>query len=147
MSPARGAPPPRPLPDLDGPHGALFRAWTREGRLLLQRCEGCGRLRHPPRVRCAACGSDAAVFAPVSGRGRLFTWTVTHQAFHPAFAGEVPYAVVVTELEEGPRLVSRVRDLPHEALALGLPLRVTLEEAAPGVWLPLARPEEGGASG
>lgn len=135
--------PPRPLPDPDGPHGALFRAWARERRLLIQRCRACGRLRHPPRVLCAACASEAAAFAPVSGRGHLFTWTVTHQVLHPAFAGEVPYAVVVTELEEGPRVVSRLRDLSHEALTPDLPLRVELEEAAEGIWLPVARRDTG----
>jgi uncharacterized OB-fold protein len=132
--------PPRPLPDLDGPHGAFYRACAEAGRLVVQRCDACGLLRHPPRVLCAACASEAASFVPVSGRGRLFTWTVTHQATHPAFAAEVPYAVVVTELEEGPRIVSRVRDLSREALALDLPVQVELEEAAPGVWLPVARP-------
>jgi len=132
--------PPRPLPDAEGPHGALFRAWARERRLLVQGCEACGRLRHPPRVLCPACASEASAFVPVSGRGRLFTWTVTHQGMHPAFAAEVPYAVVVTELEEGPRIVSQIRDLSQEALALDLPLRVELEEAAEGIWLPVARP-------
>ena len=53
----------------------------------------------------------------------MFTWTVTHRALHPAFAG-VPYAVVVTELEEGVRLVSGTRDIRPEDLALDMPVDV-----------------------
>jgi uncharacterized OB-fold protein len=77
---------------------------------------------------------------PSSGRGSVFSWTVTHQAPHPAFAGEVPYAVVVVELEEGVRIVCSLRELAPEHLELGLPVEVVLEEAAEGVPLPYARP-------
>ena len=39
---------------------------------------------------CAACGSEAWSGRAASGRGRVFTWTVTHQALHPAYADDVP---------------------------------------------------------
>jgi uncharacterized OB-fold protein len=130
----------RPLPDLHGPHGALFRVWAEGGSLAVQACGHCGRLRHPPRVLCPSCASEAVRYVSLSGRATLFTWTVTHQPMHPAFADQVPYAVAVVEVEEGPRLVCRLRDVPHAALAPGLPLRVELEEVAAGVWLPISRP-------
>ena len=75
-----------------------------------------------------------------SGQGEIFTWTVTHQALHPAFADEVPYAVVVTELEEGVRLVSGIRDMQPADLEIGLPVEVVLERVADGVVLPFVRP-------
>ena len=59
---------------------------------------------------------------------------------HPAFAAEVPYATVVTELDEGPRLVSGTRELPLDTLRLDLPVEVVLEEAAEGISLPYVRP-------
>ena len=65
---------------------------------------------------------------------------MTHQTAHPAFAGEVPYAVVVVELEEGVRIVSGLRELDPAQLELGLPVEVVLEEAAEGIPLPYARP-------
>ena len=130
----------KPLPSLEGAAGDLYRASAAAGRLCVQRCADCCRWRHPPRLWCTACGSDRAEYAPVSGRGRIFTWTVTHQAFHPAFAADVPYAVVVTELEEGVRIVSGTRDLPLAELALDLSVEVELEERAPGVCLPVVRP-------
>ena len=39
----------------------------------------------------------------------MFSWTITHQAVDPAFADAWPYATVVVELDEGPRLVALSR--------------------------------------
>ena len=134
------AAPPKPLPSLDGVNGEFYRRLAATRELAFQCCAACGRLRHPPRFRCAACGSAETSFAPSRGRGRVYSWTVTHQALHPAFAREVPYAVVVTELEEGVRIVSGIREMTPDALALDLPVEVVLEQVAENVVLPFVRP-------
>ena len=43
-----------------------------------------------------------------------------HQAFHPAFAADVPYAILLGEMEEGVRLIARLSktDMPNARLAL-----------------------------
>ena len=107
---------------------------------MFQRCTACGTFRHPPRILCAECASDQVSWVPSTGRGTIFSWTVTHQAPHPAFASEAPYAVVVTELEEGVRLVSGLRELAPERLELGLAVEVVLEEVAEGIPLAFVRP-------
>ncbi len=131
--------PQRPLPTLDGLNGEFHRHCA-AGRLMFQRCRDCGAYQHPPRMQCPACGGSVLDWVPSSGRGRVFTWTVTHQALHPAFADELPYAVVVTELEEGVRLVSGLRELAPDALALDLPVEVVLERVNDEVVLPYVRP-------
>ena len=75
-------------------------------------------------MTCGRCGSEEWAWEASSGRGTLFSWTVTHQALAPGFADDVPYAVVVVELEEGLRLVSGLRGVSPEELELGLPLQV-----------------------
>ena len=122
----------RLLPNPVGPN-AEFYGYLARGELRLQRCNGCGVWRHPPRHRCAACGSLDASWEPVSGRGRVFSWTTTHRAVDPAFTP--PYAVVVAELEEGPRLVGNMRDFPVEELALDLPITVDIEPRTEAVAL------------
>jgi uncharacterized OB-fold protein len=102
-----------------------FYSWLARGELRLQRCVACGTWRHPPRHRCAACGSTDSSWEPVSGRGRVFSWTVTHRAVDPAFTP--PYAIVVAELDEGPRLVGNLRGAPPSALALDRTLTVEIE--------------------
>jgi uncharacterized OB-fold protein len=71
----------------------------------------------------------------------VFSWTVTHRAVDPAF--EPPYAVLVVETEEGPRLVGNLVDADPTGLALDLPVEIGVEPVSPTVGLVqfrLARP-------
>ena len=131
--------PAKPLPSMQDLNGE-FHKHCAKGELRFQRCDDCDKWRHPPRVLCAKCGSPRASWQPVSGRGRIFTWTVTHQPLHPAFADDVPYATVVTELDEGIRLVSGTRNLPLTTLRLDLPVQVILEDASDQLKLPYVTP-------
>ncbi len=130
---------PKPEPRDEG-LGAEFFAHAREGRLCFQRCAECATWRHLPRLQCPGCGSTDWSWEPSSGRGRVLSWTVTHEAAHPAFAAEAPYAVIVVELEEGIRMVSGLRELAPEALALDLPVEVVFEPISERVTLPFFRP-------
>jgi uncharacterized OB-fold protein len=79
-------------------------------------------------------------WARASGRGRIFTWTVTHQALHPAYADDVPYALIVVEMEEGVRIVSSLRELDPAELALDLAVEVVFEARSDTIALPCFRP-------
>lgn len=98
------------ITDLNRPYWDALR----EGRLSFQRC-GCGHAWLPARRECPACLRDGARWEVASGRGRLLSWVVYHTAYHPAFAARLPYHVALVELDEGPRLLTRVLD-GHDAL-------------------------------
>ncbi|HJW70598.1 MAG TPA: OB-fold domain-containing protein [Candidatus Binatia bacterium] len=125
---------PRFTPNPDG-LSAEFYAHLAAGELRLQCCDACGRWRHPPRLLCGACGSDRWAWRQVSGRGTVYTWTVTHQALLPAFADDLPYAVVVVELEEGPRLVTAVRGIEPGALRIGLTVEARIARVSQAIGL------------
>jgi len=129
--------PERLLPNPIGLNAELYAHWAR-GELRLQRCSDCGTWRHPPRFRCANCGSGRFTWELASRRGRVFSWTVTHRAVDPAF--EPPYAIVVVELPEGPRLVGNIVGLEPGALALDLEVVVELERVSDTVALVTFRP-------
>ena len=114
---------PKPRPVLEGMTAAYYEHCAR-GELRFQRCDDCGAWRHPPRVLCAACGSPQWSWQRATGRGRIFTWTVVHQAMNPAFVSEVPYAVIVVEMDEGVRVVANLRGAGPEVLRLDLPVEV-----------------------
>jgi uncharacterized OB-fold protein len=129
--------PGRIIPDPIGLNAELYAHWAR-GELRLQHCDDCGTWRHPPRYLCAKCGSARFTWELSAGRGRVFSWTVTHRAVDPAF--EPPYAIVVTELDEGPRLVGTISGLEPGDLALDLEVVVELERVSDSVALVSFRP-------
>jgi uncharacterized OB-fold protein len=108
-----------------------------EGKLLLQTCGDCGKVRHYPQPVCDACWSMAATWVEASGSGTVHSWTVTHHAFHPGFKAELPYALVTVDLAEGVRVNARLRGLEPGELRVGLPVRIGFEEVTPGVTLPV----------
>jgi len=136
------AAPARPRPVLEG-FTAEFYGHCARRDLRFQRCSSCGAWRHPPRVLCAVCGSSRWSWERSSGRGRVFTWTVVHQAMHPAFAAAVPYAVVVVETTEGVRVVSNLLDAGPDVLRLGLPVEVAYLRVDDELTLPMFRPVAG----
>jgi uncharacterized OB-fold protein len=119
---------------------APFLEAARSGVLVVQRCDDCGERRFPAREICSACLSRAASWEPVSGKGRVFSFYVMHQVYHPAFASEVPYAVVVVELDEGPRLTTNVVQCRPDEIRIGMPVEVVFEERSAEVSLPVFRP-------
>jgi uncharacterized OB-fold protein len=125
--------PPRPATDLEQD----FWDHCSRRQLFFQRCDECERWRHPPRHMCAGCGSLAWSWIESGGRGRVYSWSLTHRPPHPSLAEAVPYASVIVELGEGIRLLSVVRDVAPEDLRLDLPVRVDFEEVKEGVVLPV----------
>ena len=129
----------RLLPSAVGLNGEFY-AFLARGELRVQRCAACETWQHPPRHRCAQCGSVDVTWEPATGRGRVFSWTVTHRAVDPAFTP--PYAILVVELAEGPRLVGNLRGLEPSGLVLDLPVTVEVEHASDTVGLLWFRPTE-----
>jgi hypothetical protein len=72
----------------------------------------------------------------VSGRGRVYTWVVIHQRYHPGFAGELPYNVAIVELEEGPRLITNIVGCKNEDLRIGMEVEVIFDDATDEITLP-----------
>lgn len=119
---------------------AEFFEGAKHGRLIVQKCADCGTLRFPPREICANCLGTRATWAPVSGRGEVYSYNIMHQVYHPGFIAEVPYAVVVVKLEEGLKFVSNLVGIkPHE-IRSGMPVEATFEKLSDNVWLPKFRP-------
>jgi uncharacterized OB-fold protein len=105
---------------------------ARAGRLVMQQCTQCGHIRYPIQALCPKCLSDQCSWAELSGRGTVFAVVVYHQAFNKAWAGDIPYNVVIVQLDEGPRMFSNVVGSPNEQVAVGDPVSVVFEPSAGG---------------
>jgi len=130
---------PLPVPDdLSRPYWEAARRHT----LTILRCEACGRWVHYPKARCTACHQEALRPTPVSGRGTIYTYTVSHRAGAPGFEDEIPYVIVLVELEEQPglRVVGNLRQCTPGDVRVGMPVEVTFEDVTDDVSLPQFRP-------
>ncbi|HVV74543.1 MAG TPA: OB-fold domain-containing protein [Mycobacteriales bacterium] len=135
----------RPVPvpdDVSAPHWAA----AADHVLTIAKCSACGSYAHPPGIVCGYCGSTEPgfTFSPVTGRGRVLTWTVARQPFLPGFA--TPYVLVDVELEEQKdlRIVARLLDVDAREgfdadLHVGARVEVAFEELADGIVVPAFR--------
>lgn len=112
---------------------------ARERRLVIQRCE-CGRLAHPPVASCPRCHRNRFTWSEMSGRGTVYAFTVVHHSVHPVSATAIPYVIVLVELDEGPRLLTNLRNCAPEEVRVGLPVEVTFEDLDDAVTLPQFAP-------
>jgi uncharacterized OB-fold protein len=131
----------RPAPRLtDDNHG--FWDAAREGRLVGQRCEACGRMRHPPRPMCPACHSLDWSFIDLSGEGEVYSYAILHHPQNPAF--EYPVIAALIDLEEGVRVMSNLVEVDPSAITIGMPVSVefrpTRDDAAVPVFKPRVNP-------
>ena len=129
----------KPLPIIT-PEMRSFFAGAKQHELRIQRCTACGTQRFPARAICSNCLSTDAEWVAVSGRGEVFSFNVMHQVYHPGFASEVPYAVVIVLLAEGAKIVSNLVGVaPHE-IRIGMPVQVVFEDVTDEVALPKFAP-------
>ncbi len=134
------------VPEPDGCNADFYRH-AASGVLHLQRCADCSRYLHPPRYLCGECGSHQLEWVPVSGGGRIFSWTVTHRPIDPGWAGEVPYATVVVAMDEGVRVVGAWRGRALGELCLDLTVQAEVEPVHDGFARVYFVPVGGGGRG
>jgi 3-oxo-4,17-pregnadiene-20-carboxyl-CoA hydratase alpha subunit len=124
------------------PDSAFFWEGVAAGRLRIQRCSGCGRLRHPPGPMCPHCHDLVWDSVESSGRGRVYSWVVAHHPPVPPF--EYPNAIALIELEEGSRIVSNLVGIDPADIRIDLPVEVVFTPVDEELTLPLFRPREEG---
>ncbi|PBC50747.1 hypothetical protein CJ179_08010 [Rhodococcus sp. ACS1] len=127
----------RPRPALNEDNAFWFAA-AREHRLVIQRCTGCGVLRHPTGPMCGECRSTEWDTVDASGRGTVYTFVVNHHPKIDAF--DYPLIVAVIELEEGTRLIANMTGVEPGDVHIGMPVELDWIDADPELTLPAFRP-------
>ena len=128
-----------PVPDIDDVNRLYFEG-TAAGELRIRHCRSCGNLFRFAHAWCPSCWSQDLDFKVASGRGRVETFTVVHQAPYPSFEDRIPYVIALIELEEGVRMMSNIVGCDPEEVEIGLPVSVTYEERGP-VMIPMFAPD------
>jgi uncharacterized OB-fold protein len=129
----------KPLPRLDEETRGWWEGLARH-ELWFQRCRGCGTQRFYARAVCTVCLSSAVEWVRASGRGTVYSFTVTHQNQAPGFREELPYVLAIVELDEGLRMMTNVVGCAPDAVRIGMPVEVVYEDVAPETTLAKFRP-------
>lgn len=136
-SSAAEAPAPEPIRPTITDVNRPFWDGCKDGRLMAQRCTRCGTLRYPAAAICPNCLSKDAEWRALNGRGEIFSFVVFHRGYHSYWAPRVPYNVAMIELDEGLRMFSNIVGTPNEELRVGQRVRVTFEQRAPDLIVPV----------
>ena len=105
-----------------------FMKFLRDGRILLQRSKSTGRVFYYPRVAEPGTGETDLDWIEVSGLGRVYSTTVIRRR-----PPEPDRNVALVDLDEGPRLLSRIEDLAPSRVRIGMRVQARIggEETAP----------------
>ena len=116
---------------------AFFWEGTAAGELRIQKCGGCGALRHPPGPMCPHCNETKPGHTVASGLGEVYSYVVHH---HPPVPGHsLPFVIALVELEEGVRLLAELVDVTPDEVAVGLPVRIDFVRVDDELTMPVWR--------
>jgi uncharacterized protein len=115
---------------------AQYQQFLAEGRFMIQRSAGSGRHVFYPRVAEPETGATDLEWVAASGRGTVYSTSVVRQK-----PPTPDYNVALIDLEEGPRMMSRVVGIAAEEVRIGMAVTAKIirdGEAAVLVFEPLA---------
>jgi uncharacterized OB-fold protein len=132
----------KPLP---APHNAALTTpfWeaTKRHELVMPRCKTCSNLFFYPRELCPHCLCADLEWVPVSGKGRVYSFTVVHQPAHPSFLEDVPHVFAIIQLDEGVRLTSNIVGCSINDVHVDMRVSATFDDVTPEVTLVKFKPD------
>ena len=111
------------MEDGGGPE-AQYRAFLREGRFMIQRSRSTGRHVFYPRTAAPGTGETDLDWVQASGGGKVYAITVNR-------AREGSYNVALVDLDEGPRLMTRLEGVETAPIGTRVRARIIEEDGAP----------------
>lgn len=127
------------LPEPDEDSQPWWDALT-ENRLTYQQCGDCGGVVFYPRNRCCHCLSGALEWRQSRGLGNVYSKTIVHRAPDPRLRDQLPYPVVLVDLDEGFRMMSRLFGADANQAAIGARVQVVFVPGPDGCTLPFFQP-------
>ena len=124
-----------PAGDADG---GFFWEGTAAGELRIQKCNSCGKLRHPPRPMCTRCRSTDRGWTTMSGRATVWSYVVPHPPLLAPYSDLAPYNVIVVSLDEDPNLrfvgnlvtgpEGAINEIDPHSIRIGEPVEVVFKK-------------------
>lgn len=103
-----------------------------DGRYLIRHCNACDQRYWYPRDFCPSCWSEDVAWEEASGEGTLYTYSIVYRNDLPPWGERAPYVAAIVDLAEGPRVMAHLVDVDHDAIEVGMAVRVRYREDADG---------------
>jgi uncharacterized OB-fold protein len=113
---------------------------AKERRFLIARCRSCRHAHHYPRPFCPFCWSEDVEWADATGEATLYTYSTVYVNDLYPFREMVPYIAAVVDLEEGPRVMTRLVNVEAGDLRVGMSLVADFEVLTDDLTVPVFRP-------
>jgi uncharacterized protein len=135
------APVNKPLPN-PSPEARRFWEGCKKHELWLPYCHPCRAFYWYPRDFCPRCASRDIEWRKASGRGTVYTFAIQYRAWHPAWNEDVPYVTALIDLEEGPRIYTRLVNIEPDpkVLACGMAVEAVFRDESEEISLPMFQP-------
>lgn len=92
------------------------------GKITGTKCKVCGMVFFPPRADCYKCLSSDMEWFPVSGTGKLVTYSKLGYA-PVGFEGDVPYSIALLDYGSYKVFGRIAKDVPEEDIAVGMAMK------------------------
>ena len=129
----------KPLP-WPSPVSQGFWAAAHRHQFVLQRCRSCEKYVHYPRAVCPHCLSQDLEWAPASGRGSVYSYTVARRPTSSLFADVAPYVIAIVELEESVRMTTNIVGCSPDEVRIGMPVEAVFDDVTDELSLVKFRP-------
>jgi uncharacterized protein len=113
--------------------GKAFFDAARQGRFLIPVCTACNRAHWYPRVICPFCASDNVEWREASGKGTIYTFSVTRRV-------KEPYIIAHVTLAEGPTMLTNIVACNADDVRIGQAVTVVFQETSNGPPVPMFKP-------
>ncbi len=103
-------------------HKLIFKDYSealKENKLLGLKCKECGAITVPPKMVCRQCASPDMEIVELKGSGKIQTFTPVFVAAEGR-EDEVPYIIVLVELDEGPWIMGNLTGVDPKAATMEL---------------------------
>lgn len=104
-----------------------FQKHISDGHLWLQTCKSCSIAMFMPRILCPHCASRDLEWGPATGGGTIYSRAVTHRRPKPGQESPANQAIVLIDLDEGPRMMSHLPNTAAEDIHIGMRVRARIE--------------------
>lgn len=125
------------------PESEPYWAALQDGTLLIKRCGNCTKFHFYPRPFCPHCWSDDVTWVEAAGTATLYSHSVVYRNDLPPFGPQVPYIAAVVDLDEGPRVMTRIVDCEAADLEIGMRLQLRTEPVNDEVTMATFSPSRG----